>query len=109
MAALIGDCTLFVNDECADIVIEPTSGLDANAPYFWTVYGTQGDSYTGTDFTDGNGFLTIPKAKLPLGFLVHGQVIEVKIKDTEDDPEFLTLNFDDHEVTTLTIQFEKVI
>lgn len=80
-----GECVELVFDECTDIVIAPTSGLNPNTVYWWFLEDSQGNIYKHSVTSDADGNLSISPDHLPEGFLTAGiGQVTITIRDDEN-------------------------
>lgn len=110
MATLLNACEQCIDlvfDECTDIVIAPTSGLEANATYWWFVEDGQGNIYKHSATTDGAGVLSISPDYLPAGFLTAGiGVLSITIRDDEHASTNTTLTYGGTDYDCINATFE---
>jgi len=102
-----GGCIELVFDECTDLVIAPTSGLESDTTYWWFVEDQQGNIWKHSATTDGAGVLSISPDYLPDGFLTEAiGAVTITIKDDEHANVNTTLTYGSTEYDCIIATFE---
>lgn len=102
-------CIVIMYDECADIVIPASAGLDEEATYWWFLTDQFSNVWRHEATTDEDGALTIDVDLLPTGLLsADSGTYTVEIKDSEDATDVVPLTFGEVDYDCISAQFQPI-